>query len=175
MTDTHVFEPSAAAKARTLTTKAQYEDMYARSISDPEGFWREQGQRVQWIKPFTKVKNTTYAYPDVSIKWYEDGVLNLSANCIDKHLPQKANDVAIIWEGDNPNDSKKVTYQQLHDEAWDDAYFTGPAAVQSVVKRLRAKLRDAGLPLYVEAVRGVGFRLTVGTDLHLVPPVRAPR
>ena len=67
------------------------------------------------------------------------------------------------------------TYQQLHEHAWDDAYFTGPAAVQSVVKRLRAKLRQAGLPLYIEAARGVGFRLTIGTDLHLVPPVRAPR
>jgi DNA-binding response OmpR family regulator len=67
------------------------------------------------------------------------------------------------------------TYQQLHDDAWDDAYFTGPAAVQSVVKRLRAKLRQAGLPLNIEAARGVGFRLTVGTDLHLVPPVRTPR
>jgi acetyl-CoA synthetase len=116
MTDTHVFEPSAAAKARTLTTKAQYEEMYARSVSDPEGFWREQGQRVQWIKPFTKVKNTTFEYPNVSIKWFEDGVLNLSANCIDRHLPARADDVAIIWEGDNPNDSKKITYQQLHDE-----------------------------------------------------------
>jgi DNA-binding response OmpR family regulator len=67
------------------------------------------------------------------------------------------------------------TYQQLHDDAWDDAYFTGPAAVQSVVKRLRAKLRQAGLPLNIEAARGVGFRLTVATDLHLVPPVRTPR
>jgi DNA-binding response OmpR family regulator len=66
------------------------------------------------------------------------------------------------------------TYQQLHDAAWDDAYFTGPAAVQSVVKRLRAKLRRSGLPLHIEAARGVGFRLTVGTDLHLVPPVQSP-
>jgi DNA-binding winged helix-turn-helix (wHTH) protein len=66
-------------------------------------------------------------------------------------------------------------YQQLHEDAWDDAYFTGPAAVQSVVKRLRAKLRQAGLPLNIEAARGVGFRLTIGTDLHLVHPVRAPR
>ncbi|HYJ68251.1 MAG TPA: winged helix-turn-helix domain-containing protein [Nocardioidaceae bacterium] len=66
------------------------------------------------------------------------------------------------------------TYQQLHDDAWDDAYFTGPAAVQSVVKRLRAKLRGSSLPLHIEAARGVGFRLTVGTDLHLVPPVQSP-
>jgi DNA-binding response OmpR family regulator len=66
-------------------------------------------------------------------------------------------------------------YQQLHEDAWDDTYFTGPAAVQSVVKRLRAKLRQAGLPLHIEAARGVGFRLTIGTDLHLVHPVRTPR
>lgn len=65
------------------------------------------------------------------------------------------------------------TYQQLHEDAWDDSYFTGPAAVQSVVKRLRAKLRRAGLPLHIEAARGVGFRLTIGADLHLVPPVQS--
>jgi acetyl-CoA synthetase len=116
MSDNQVFEPSTAAKQRTLTTAAQYEEMYARSITDPEGFWREQGQRVQWIKPYTRVKNTTYEYPNVSIKWFEDGVLNLSANCIDRHLPARANDTAIIWEGDNPDDSRTVTYQQLHDD-----------------------------------------------------------
>ena len=114
MTDTHVFEPGAAAKARTLTTKAQYEEMYARSISDPEGFWREHGRRIDWIKPFTKVKNTSFEYPDVSIKWFEDGVLNLSANCIDRHLAERADQIAIIWEGDTPGMDAKITYRELH-------------------------------------------------------------
>ena len=83
-------------------TPAEFEARYQRSVSDPDGFWREQAQRIDWIKPFTKVKNTTFEYPDVSIKWFEDGVLNVSANCIDRHLAKRGDQVAIIWEGDDP-------------------------------------------------------------------------
>ncbi|HTM77575.1 MAG TPA: acetate--CoA ligase [Devosia sp.] len=89
--------------------------MYARSISDPNGFWAEQAQRIDWIKPFTKVKNTTFQYPDVSIKWFEDGVLNISANCIDRHLATRGDEVAIIWEGDTPGTDEKITYNQLYE------------------------------------------------------------
>jgi acetyl-CoA synthetase len=113
MTENQVFEPSAAAKARTLTTAKQYEDLYRRSVEDPNGFWGEEAKRIDWIKPFTKVKNTSFEYPNVSIKWFEDGVLNLSANCIDRHLPKRANDTAIIFEGDTPGTDAKITYQQL--------------------------------------------------------------
>ncbi|HEY4199816.1 MAG TPA: acetate--CoA ligase [Devosiaceae bacterium] len=116
MSDDLIFQPSAEAIARTHVTEAQYEDMYARSVGDPDAFWREQAGRIDWIKPFTKVKNTTFAYPDVSIKWFEDGELNISANCIDRHLPQRADQVAIIWEGDNPAESRKITYRELHEE-----------------------------------------------------------
>src|SRR5690606_12120447 len=100
MSENLVFEPSEAAKARTLTTKAQYREMYARSVSDPDGFWAEQAKRLDWIKAPTKIKNTSFAYPDISIKWYEDGVLNVSANCLDRHLKTRSDDVALIWEGD---------------------------------------------------------------------------
>ena len=113
MSDDKVFEPSSAAKARTLTTAAQYEEMYARSVNDPEGFWAEQAKRIDWITPPTKIKNTTFEYPDVSIKWFEDGVLNLSANCIDRHLPTRGEDVAIIWEGDSPGSDQRITYNEL--------------------------------------------------------------
>ncbi|HEV7718210.1 MAG TPA: acetate--CoA ligase, partial [Arsenicitalea sp.] len=116
MSDDLVFEPSAAAIARTHVTKDQYESMYARSISDPDGFWAEQAQRIDWIKPFTKVKNTTFQYPDVSIKWFEDGVLNISANCIDRHLATRGEQVAIIWEGDIPGTQKHITYNQLYEQ-----------------------------------------------------------
>src|SRR5687767_3180602 len=115
MSEDRVFEPSEAAKSRTWTTAAQYEELYARSIRDPEGFWREHARRIDWIKPFTKVKNTSFEHPEVSIKWFEDGVLNLSANCIDRHLPKRGNDVAIIWEGDVPGMDAKVTYKELHE------------------------------------------------------------
>ncbi|WP_280955399.1 acetate--CoA ligase, partial [Beijerinckia sp. GAS462] len=94
---------------------AGYKEMYARSIKDPDGFWAEHGKRIDWIKPFTKVKNTTFGPPDVSIKWFEDGQLNVSANCVDRHLPKRAQQTAIIWEGDDPSKSKNITYQELYE------------------------------------------------------------
>jgi acetyl-CoA synthetase len=115
MSESLVFAPSAAAVARTRTTAAQYEEMYARSLNDPEGFWKEQSQRIDWIKAPTKIKNTSYVYPDISIKWFEDGVLNISYNCVDRHLATRADETAIIWEGDIPGTDDKVTYRQLHE------------------------------------------------------------
>jgi len=112
-----VFNPPANIVKNTHVTAEQYEEMYAASVNDPDAFWADQAKRIDWIKPFTKVKNTTFAYPDVSIKWYEDGELNVSANCIDRHLPERANDVAIIWEPDDPNgEVRKITYAELHRE-----------------------------------------------------------
>src|SRR5881227_4486034 len=90
--------------------------MYRRSIDDPKGFWAEHGKRIDWFKPFSKVKNSSFDPHNVSIKWFEDGVTNVAYNCIDRHLPKRANQVAIIWEGDDPRDDKRVTYQELHDE-----------------------------------------------------------
>ena len=84
-------------------------EVITESVSNPEGFWGEQGKRLDWIKPYSKVKNTTFEYPDVSIKWFEDGTLNVSANCIDRHLEKRGDQVAIIWEGDDPTDDKKIT------------------------------------------------------------------
>ncbi len=101
--------------ARAYVDDARYKEMYKRSIDDPAGFWGEHGKRLDWIKPYTKVKNTTYGPPDVSIKWYEDGTLNVSANCIDRHLAKRGDQVAIIWEGDDPTQDEKITYRQLHE------------------------------------------------------------
>jgi len=117
MSEELVFQPSAEAVARTRTTAEQYEALYQRSISDPDGFWREEAQRLDWMKPFTKVKNTSFEYPNVSIKWFEDGELNVSANCIDRHLGTRGDTVALIWEPDNPKDEARfITYRQLHQE-----------------------------------------------------------
>jgi acetyl-CoA synthetase len=101
--------------ARAYVDDAKYKEMYKRSIDDPAGFWGEHGKRLDWIKPYTKVKNTTFGPPDVSIKWYEDGTLNVSANCIDRHLAKRGDQVAIIWEGDDPTQDEKITYRQLHE------------------------------------------------------------
>jgi acetyl-CoA synthetase len=94
---------------------ATYERMYAESIRDPEAFWGAHGRRLDWIKPYTKVKNTSFAYDDVSIKWFEDGTLNVAANCIDRHLAMRGDQTAIIWEPDEPGDEAlHITYRELH-------------------------------------------------------------
>ena len=111
-----IFPPSDAFAANAHVSATKYSEMYAASISDPDAFWQEHGQRVDWIKPFSIVKNVSYTYPDVSIKWFEDGVLNVSANCIDRHLDTRGDQTAIIWEGDNPDDSKHVTYREVHQQ-----------------------------------------------------------
>ena len=92
-----------------------FAEMYAASVSDPEAFWGEHGKRVDWMKPFSKVKNVTYTHPDVSIKWYEDGTLNVAANCVDRHLATRRDQTAILWEGDNPAESKSISYGELHE------------------------------------------------------------
>jgi len=110
-----VYDVSADWAARSWADKAKYEEKYAKSIRDPEAFWGEEGQRLHWFKPYTKVKNTSFDNHNVSIKWYEDGVTNVAYNCIDRHLPHRANQTAIIWEGDDPSKSKHITYRELAD------------------------------------------------------------
>lgn len=117
MSSEAVFAPSEDVVTKTKVTAEQYDRMYERSVSDPDGFWGEQARRIDWIKPFTKVKNTSFAWPDISIKWFEDGQLNVAANCIDRHLEQRGDTIAIIFEPDDPKaDARHITYRQLHEE-----------------------------------------------------------
>ncbi|MDP1625585.1 MAG: acetate--CoA ligase [Parvibaculum sp.] len=111
-----IFPVPAEWKTRALIDAAKYKAMYEKSIADPEGFWRDEGKRIDWMKPYTKVKNTSFDTHNVSIKWFEDGTLNASVNCIDRHLAKRADQVAIIWEGDDPATDKKITYRELHEE-----------------------------------------------------------
>ena len=113
---TKLYPPTADFAANAHIDKAKYDEMYAASVADPTKFWAEHGKRIDWIKPFSKVKNTTFAYPDVSIKWFEDGELNVSANCIDRHLATRGDQTAIIWEADDPNISKHITYLELSEQ-----------------------------------------------------------
>ncbi|MEQ8326770.1 MAG: acetate--CoA ligase [Parvibaculum sp.] len=103
-------------KSRALIDDAKYREMYERSVSDPEGFWREEGLRIDWMKPYTKVKNTSFEPHNVSIRWFEDGTLNASVNCIDRHLEKRGDQTAIIFEGDDPSVDRKISYRELHDE-----------------------------------------------------------
>jgi acetyl-CoA synthetase len=110
-----VYDVPAEWARRAFIDDAKYKELYARSIEDPNGFWAEQAKRIDWAKPFTKVKNASFGPGEVSIKWYEDGALNVSANCIDRHLAKRGDQTAILWEGDHPAESKRVTYRQLHE------------------------------------------------------------
>jgi len=116
MSEHKTYPPSDDFIAHAHVNAAQYHEMYEQSVNDPDKFWGDAGRRLDWIKPYSKVKNTTFAYPDVSIKWYEDGTLNVSANCIDRHLETRADQTAIVWEPDNPDtDSRHITYRELHE------------------------------------------------------------
>ena len=109
-----IYPASDAFIANAHVDAAKYDEMYAASISDPEGFWAEHAKRIDWIKPFTKVKNTSFAPGNIDIKWFEDGTLNVSANCIDRHIPTRGDQTAIIWEPDDPaTPSQHITYREL--------------------------------------------------------------
>ncbi|UZE49571.1 acetate--CoA ligase [Rhodopseudomonas sp. P2A-2r] len=140
-----IYDVPAEWKTRAWVDDAKYKDMYARSISDSNGFWGEQAQRLDWIHPFTKVENSSFAPGKVSIKWFEDGVLNVAWNCIDRHLKTRANQTAIIWEGDDPSQSKHITYQELHDEV---CKFANVLRNRNVVKGDRVTIY---LPMIPEA------------------------
>ena len=109
-----IYDVPPAWQKRAYADKAKYEEMYARSIKDPNGFWAEQAKRIDWIKPFSKVKNTSFDPHNVSIKWFEDGTLNVAYNCVDRHLAKRGDQTAIIWEGDDPKVDQRITYRQLH-------------------------------------------------------------
>ena len=129
----------------TLCDKERYQTLYNASVADPEKFWAEHGKRISWFKPYTKIKNTDFK-GEVHIKWFEDGTLNASYNCIDRHLDKKANDIAFIWEGDDPTQDKQITYQQLHDAV---CQFSGVLTSKNVKKGDRVTLY---MPMIPEAI-----------------------
>ncbi len=109
------FKPSKDILSHVTITEEKYEELYKRSVDDPEGFWGDMAERLDWFQKPTKIKDTSFK-DDVSIKWYEDGVLNACYNCVDRHLAEKAKCTALIWEGDEPGQDKRITYGELHEE-----------------------------------------------------------
>src|SRR6201996_4626471 len=116
MSDGQVFPVPDDWAQRAPMNAAGYDAAWKQVEADPEGYWRGVAGRLDWIKPFTEVKDVSYDAKAFRIRWYADGVLNASANCLDRHLPARADDVAIIWEGDDPKDSRKITYAEAHAE-----------------------------------------------------------
>jgi len=117
MSDSKTYAPSAATVARAHVDAAKYDEMYAASIDDPDTFWGAHGKRIDWIKPYSEVRDVSFDFGNVNINWYADGTLNVSANCIDRHLATRGDQTAIIWEPDSPEDeARHITYNQLHAE-----------------------------------------------------------
>jgi acetyl-CoA synthetase len=116
MTEAHVFPVPEGLGAKSWCDEQAYFKLYEQSVSDPEAFWGEQGKRIHWFKPYSQVKDVSFGPGDVHIRWYQDGTTNVAYNCLDRHLPERKDQVAIIWEGDDPGDDKKITYGQAHAE-----------------------------------------------------------
>ena len=116
MSENNLYHPSEKAKKITLINKEDFSEKYNYSIKLNDEFWFEEGKKIEWIKPFSKVKDVSYDLKDLHIRWFYDGSLNVSSNCLDRHLEARGNQIAIIWEGDDPNDTKKITYRELHEE-----------------------------------------------------------
>jgi acetyl-CoA synthetase len=116
MSQDRVFEPAAATIDRALIADSEYQTMYAESLADNDAFWAKHGKRIDWIKPYTEISDVSYDAADLHIRWFSDGTLNAAANCLDRHLEERGDQTAIIWEGDDPADSRHITYAELHAE-----------------------------------------------------------
>ncbi|MEM7122418.1 MAG: acetate--CoA ligase [Pseudomonadota bacterium] len=161
MTDDNVYPVTGDWASRAWVDNDKYLEMYQRSIDDPEGFWGEHGERVHWIEPFTKVKNTSYD-GDVSIKWFEDGKLNVSANCLDRHLANRANQTAIIWEPDDPNeDALYLSYRDVFEET---------CRMANALKELGAKRGDR-ITIYMPMIPEAAYAMLACTRIGAIHSV----
>ena len=145
MTDETIIEVPSAIAQKALVNERVFREMYESSVTDQLGFWREHGKRLEWFVPYRSVKDVSYKAEDLHIRWYHDGTLNASMNCLDRHLAARATQTAIIWEGDDPKQSKSVTYAELHEMT---------CRLANVLKSLGAKKGDRVciyMPMIVEA------------------------
>ncbi len=156
-----VYDVPEEWKKRAFIDAAKYAAMYQRSIKDPNGFWGEEAKRIDWFKPFTKVKHTSYDPHNVSIKWFEDGVTNVAHNCIDRHVAKRGDQVAIIWEGDDPKDDRKITYRQLQAEV---------SRFANVLKARGAKKGDR-ITIYMPMIPEAAFAMLACTRIGAIHSV----
>ena len=148
-------------KKNAHVDKARYHELYAQSLKDPNAFWAQQAQRIEWIKPFTVVKDTSFDLHHISINWFADGSTNVAMNCIDRHLPQRANQTAIIWESDDPALSKHITYGQLHEEV---------CLFANVLKRHGVKKGDR-VTIYLPMIPQAAFAMLASARLGAIHSV----
>ena len=156
-----VYAVPAQWKKRAYVDDAAYKKLYAESVKSPEKFWARQAKRIDWFKAPTKIKNTSFAYDDVSIKWFEDGILNVSVNCIDRHLKKRGNQVAIIWEGDDPYYDKKITYNELYEQV---------CRFANVLKKNGAKKGDR-VTIYMPMIPEAAYAMLACTRIGAVHSV----
>ncbi|TXH34019.1 MAG: acetate--CoA ligase, partial [Rhodospirillaceae bacterium] len=160
MSESSVFPVSEAWRKKAWVDEAQYQKMYAQSIQDPTGFWAEQGRRLDWIRPFTQVKDVDYT-GEVRIRWYYDGTLNVSTNCIDRHLAARGQQTAIIWEGDDPSESKHITYAELHEQV---------CRMANVLKAAGAKRGDR-ITIYMPMIPEAAYAMLACTRIGAIHSV----
>jgi len=156
-----IYPVSAAWKKRAYLDDAKYKKMYTASVKDPKKFWAKEAKRIHWMKAFKKVKNATFGPGKVSIKWFEDGKTNVSYNCIDRHLKKRGKQVAIIWEGDDPKDSKKITYKELHAEVCRWA---------NVLKKVGAK-KGSRVTIYMPMIPEAAYAMLACTRIGAIHSV----
>ena len=135
-----------------------YENKYKKSIDDNDSFWNEEGERIDWIKKYTKIKQIKYSKEDVNIQWYYDGALNVSYNCIDRHAKDDPDRIAIIWEGDDPNDVKKISYKEL---------LTNVSKAANVLKKLGVKKGDR-VTIYLTMIPELAYMMLACTRIGAV-------
>ena len=156
-----IYAVPAQWKKRAFVDDAKYKQMYAESVKSPDKFWAKHAKRLDWFKAPAKIKNTSFAYDNVSIKWFEDGVLNVSVNCIDRHLKKRADQVAIIWEGDDPYYDKKITYRELYENV---------CRFANVLKRNGAKKGDR-ITIYMPMIPEAAYAMLACTRIGAVHSV----
>ena len=143
MSETHLYPVAKDVQARALINNQQYLDMYQASIEDDESFWREQGLRLDWIKPYTQIKDVSFDKADLHVRWFYDGTLNVCGNCVDRHLDERGDQIAIIWEGDDPTEHAHITYRELHERV---CRFANALKARGIVKGDRVTLYMPMIP-----------------------------
>ena len=171
MTQDRLFAPSESTVANALIDNSGYQAMYDASIADPDAFWAEHGKRIDWIKPYSQVSDVSYDKADLHISWFGDGTLNAAANCLDRHLASRGDQTAIIWEGDDPADSRHISYAELYEEV---CKFANVLKAEGAKKGARITIYMPMIPEATVALLARASALCIPSSSAASLPTRAP-